>query len=81
MRVNALVKRGSLHMQHERVDDSLRDFDKAALLDPSNCDVFHHRGQVSFFFKSANMDNNNEIPTRTFEWYSFTRHQIFFIDC
>lgn len=46
IRVNALVKRGSLHMQHERVDDSLRDFDKAALLDPSNCDVFHHRGQV-----------------------------------
>lgn len=46
IRVNALVKRGSLHMQHERVDDSLRDFDKAALLDPSNCDVFHHRGQI-----------------------------------
>ena len=46
MKVNALVKRGSLYMQHEKVDDSLRDFDKAALLDPSNSDVFHHRGQV-----------------------------------
>ena len=46
LRVNALVKRGSLHMQHERVEDSLRDFDRAAVLDPSNCDVFHHRGQV-----------------------------------
>lgn len=33
-------------MQHEKVDDSLRDFDKAALLDPTNSDVFHHRGQV-----------------------------------
>lgn len=46
MKVNALVKRGSLYMQHEKVDDSLRDFDKAAVLDPTNSDVFHHRGQV-----------------------------------
>lgn len=46
MKVNALVKRGSLFMQHEKVDDSLRDFDKAALLDPLNSDVFHHRGQI-----------------------------------
>lgn len=46
MLVNALVKRGSLYMQHEKVEDSLRDFDRAALLDPTNSDVFHHRGQI-----------------------------------
>lgn len=50
MKVNALVKRGSLYMQHEKVDDSLKDFDKAAVLDPTNSDVFHHRGQVSVCF-------------------------------
>ncbi|XP_071552993.1 mitochondrial import receptor subunit TOM70-like isoform X2 [Panulirus ornatus] len=46
MQVNALVKRGSLHMQHEKVDSSLKDFDRAAILDPTNSDVFHHRGQI-----------------------------------
>ncbi|XP_064079073.1 mitochondrial import receptor subunit TOM70-like [Macrobrachium nipponense] len=71
MRVNALVKRGSLYMQHEKVDESLRDFDKAALLDPSNSDVFHHRGQINLLigrvdtamadFKKA-VDLNSNFP-------------------
>lgn len=71
MRVNALVKRGSLYMQQEKVEESLRDFDKAALLDPSNSDVFHHRGQIHLLigkvdaamadFKMA-VDLNSNFP-------------------
>ncbi|KAK4290642.1 hypothetical protein Pmani_036470 [Petrolisthes manimaculis] len=71
MSVNALVKRGSLYMQHEKVDDSLRDFDRAALMDPLNSDVFHHRGQIHLLigkvdsamsdFKKA-VDLNSNFP-------------------
>lgn len=54
MHVNALVKRGSLYMQQEKVDSSLRDFDRAAVLDPTNSDVFHHRGQVLLLWLLTN---------------------------
>ena len=44
--VNALIKRGSLHMQMQSPTESIADFERAAELAPDNADVFHHRGQV-----------------------------------
>uniref|UniRef100_A0A8C4NG68 Translocase of outer mitochondrial membrane 70 homolog A (S. cerevisiae) n=1 Tax=Eptatretus burgeri TaxID=7764 RepID=A0A8C4NG68_EPTBU len=44
--VNALIKRGSLHMQMQSPTESIADFEHAAELAPDNADVFHHRGQL-----------------------------------
>ena len=46
LRVNALIKRASLHVQMDDPNRSFEDFERAANLDPSNSDVYHHRGQV-----------------------------------
>lgn len=46
LRINALIKRASLHMQLEDTNKCLEDFNLAARLDPNNSDVYHHRGQV-----------------------------------
>ncbi|XP_061415779.1 mitochondrial import receptor subunit TOM70 isoform X1 [Lethenteron reissneri] len=46
VRVNALIKRGSMHMQSQDVARSVQDFARALELDPSNADVHHHRGQL-----------------------------------
>ena len=47
IRVNALIKRGSILIQQEKQTDGLDDFAKAVRLDPDNPDVYHHRGHVS----------------------------------
>lgn len=46
LRVNALIKRASLHVQMDDPNRSFDDFERAAVLDPENSDVYHHRGQV-----------------------------------
>ncbi|CAG0923906.1 unnamed protein product [Notodromas monacha] len=46
VKVNALIKRACQHLQDEDVESCFADFDRALKLDPSNGDVFHHRGQV-----------------------------------
>ncbi|KAJ8895740.1 hypothetical protein PR048_001078 [Dryococelus australis] len=46
LRVNALIKRASLHMQLEEPLKSIEDFALAAKLDSENSDIYHHRGQV-----------------------------------
>lgn len=43
---NAYIKRGSLFMQHGKKDEALDDFQAAQDADPSNADVYHHRGQL-----------------------------------
>lgn len=43
---NAYIKRGSLHMQHGKKDEAMDDFQAAEDADPTNADVYHHRGQV-----------------------------------
>lgn len=45
-KVNALIKRASLYTQLENTESCLEDFAQAAQLDPQNCDIYHHRGQV-----------------------------------
>ncbi|XP_013142803.1 PREDICTED: mitochondrial import receptor subunit TOM70 [Papilio polytes] len=46
VKVNALIKRASLFTQLENTERCLEDFAQAAKLDPSNSDIYHHRGQV-----------------------------------
>ncbi|XP_023013800.1 translocase of outer membrane 70 [Leptinotarsa decemlineata] len=49
--VNSLVKRSSIKMQTDRIQDCLADFDKAAELGPNVSDVYHHRGQVKLLME------------------------------
>lgn len=44
MKVNALIKRGSLYIQQEKNTAGLDDFATAIRIDPDNVDVYHHRG-------------------------------------
>jgi len=45
VRVNALIKRGSMMMQMQKSDEAEADHNLAAQIDPENADIFHHRGQ------------------------------------
>lgn len=46
LRSNALTKRASLYMQTEQKELSFGDFEQAIEIDPTNPDIYHHRGQV-----------------------------------
>jgi import receptor subunit TOM70 len=46
IRSNALIKKGSLHMQNGLQSEALSDFAAAVKVDPDNSDIYHHRGQV-----------------------------------
>ncbi|KAI7808135.1 mitochondrial import receptor subunit TOM70, partial [Triplophysa rosa] len=54
LRANALIKRGSMYMQQQQPQLSTQDFNMAAVMDPRNADVFHHRGQ----YRQAYTGNN-----------------------
>jgi Tfp pilus assembly protein PilF len=56
VKVNALIKRGSLYMQQEKHTEGLDDFATAVRIDPDNIDVYHHRGHVSL--KQIAMEQN-----------------------
>ncbi|XP_043259662.1 mitochondrial import receptor subunit TOM70 [Colletes gigas] len=47
IKVNALIKRGSLYMQVERPEISLSDFDLAVELNPDCSDIYSLKGQVN----------------------------------
>lgn len=47
IKVNALIKRGSLYITKEHQTEGLADFAHAARIDPNNSDIYHHRGHVS----------------------------------
>ena len=47
MRANALIKRGSMHMQEGNSTEAMADFATAVRIDPDNADIYHHRGQVN----------------------------------
>ncbi|CAH0561244.1 unnamed protein product [Brassicogethes aeneus] len=51
MAVNALIKRSSIYMQSEKLNECLEDFDLAAQKGPNISDVFHHRGQVKLLME------------------------------
>ncbi|UYV71541.1 TOMM70A [Cordylochernes scorpioides] len=44
--VNALIKVGTIKMQHEMMSEALKNFEEAIQLDAYNADVYMHRGQV-----------------------------------
>ncbi|XP_006823305.1 mitochondrial import receptor subunit TOM70-like [Saccoglossus kowalevskii] len=47
LRVNALIKRGSMYMQQGNSTEALNDFAQAVRIDPENADIYHHRGQLN----------------------------------
>lgn len=61
LRVSALIKRASMHMQLEKPEECINDFNKAAELGPDVSDVYHHRGQVNLL-----MDRTDEA-TKDFD--------------
>lgn len=46
LKVNALIKRASMHVQLEHPEKSFCDFDMALELDPNCGDIYHNRAQV-----------------------------------
>lgn len=48
LKVNCLIKRGSMHLQATMLNECVEDFKKAISLDPDNSDIYHHRGQINF---------------------------------
>ncbi|OWF43976.1 mitochondrial import receptor subunit TOM70-like [Mizuhopecten yessoensis] len=44
LRVNAMIKRGSIYIQMEKQTEGLDDFASAVRIDPENADIYHHRG-------------------------------------
>ncbi|XP_014216249.1 mitochondrial import receptor subunit TOM70 [Copidosoma floridanum] len=47
LKVNALIKRASMHVQLEQPEKSFDDFAQAVELDPDCSDIYHNRGQVN----------------------------------
>lgn len=50
IKANALIKRSILYMQLENVEKCYEDFDKAIEADSECSDIYHHRGQVFYFY-------------------------------
>lgn len=48
LKVNCLIKRGSMNLQATNLLECVEDFKKAISLDPNNSDIYHHRGQINF---------------------------------
>jgi len=72
VKVNALIKRGALHIQKcldpvKDADNSLKDFDEALLIDAESADVYMNRGQVKLLldkFEEAVQDLNSACRLR-----------------
>ena len=47
---NALIKRGSLHMQNQEHFKAMNDFEESVVVANESVDAHHHRGQVSITF-------------------------------
>lgn len=46
VKVNALIKKATLHMQFDTSEMSFNDFNQAINIDPNCAEIYHHRGQV-----------------------------------
>uniref|UniRef100_A0A1B0DDC5 Mitochondrial import receptor subunit TOM70 n=1 Tax=Phlebotomus papatasi TaxID=29031 RepID=A0A1B0DDC5_PHLPP len=46
IRVNALIKRASINVQMDKMEECFEDFAAAEKIDPNNPDIFYHRGQM-----------------------------------
>lgn len=47
LKINALIKRGTLHQHQGNADKREEDFNKAIEIDENNPDIYHHLGQVN----------------------------------
>ncbi|XP_015124131.1 mitochondrial import receptor subunit TOM70 [Diachasma alloeum] len=54
VRVNALIKRATMHMQLENPSQCFKDFERALATDPDCGDIYHHRGQVNLLLENVN---------------------------
>ncbi|KAB7498288.1 Mitochondrial import receptor subunit TOM70 [Armadillidium nasatum] len=54
IKVNALIKRGTIYMHTDNLSSCLQDFRNAREMDPTNSDVYHHLGQI--YLLVGNMD-------------------------
>jgi len=48
VKINALIKRATLHIQLNNPEKGYKDFEKAIKLDGKCPDIYHHRGQVLY---------------------------------
>ncbi|XP_033119641.1 mitochondrial import receptor subunit TOM70-like [Anneissia japonica] len=53
LRANALIKRGSMHMQEGNSAAAMADFAAAVEIDPENPDIYHHRGQLNLLLEKV----------------------------
>ncbi|KAK4887620.1 hypothetical protein RN001_003891 [Aquatica leii] len=53
LKVNTLIRRGSLYMQLENTADCLKDFSTAIDIAPEVSDIYHHRGQVNLLMNKT----------------------------
>lgn len=51
LKVNAMIKLGSLRIQEDDPDKAMEMFEQAIQLDPANCDIYHHRGQFNLIME------------------------------
>lgn len=67
IKVNALIKRASIHIQMDRQEECFADFEAAVQLDALNADIYYHRGQMYTLlmrFEEAVTDFNKTIQLR-----------------
>ncbi|XKL61484.1 hypothetical protein PGB90_008541 [Kerria lacca] len=55
LKINALIKRGTLHQHQGNADKREEDFNKAIEIDENNPDIYHHLGQIYLI-----LDNTSE---------------------
>ncbi|KAJ8034613.1 Mitochondrial import receptor subunit TOM70 [Holothuria leucospilota] len=53
LRANALIKKGSMHMQEGNALDAMDVFAAAVRIDPDNADIYHHRGQLNLLLEKV----------------------------
>jgi len=54
LKVDALIKRGSLHMQEAKEQECYKDFSDAIEIDANDTNIYHHRGQLYFLTERLN---------------------------
>lgn len=67
IKVNALIKRASIHIQLDKPQECFADFEAAVELDALNADIYYHRGQMYTLlmrFDEAVTDFNKTIQLR-----------------
>lgn len=67
LKVNALIKRASIHIQMDQAEACFADFEAAVQLDALNADIYYHRGQMYTLlmrFEEAVTDFNKTIQLR-----------------